>query len=48
MVQWWGQGIVKEQINVKDKIVYHRQMDGVKRKNCFPGDSSRSYLCFVI
>lgn len=28
MVQWWGQGIAREQINVRDKIVYHRQMEG--------------------
>lgn len=32
MVQWRGQGIVREQINVRNKIGYHRQMEGMQRR----------------
>lgn len=32
MVQCWGQGIAREQINVRNKILYRRQMEGMERR----------------
>lgn len=32
MVQCWGQGIAREQINVKKKTVYGRQMEEMGKR----------------